>query len=332
MIASGKSKKRKEEKEMNQEKLNQYVLQGSFHTLTVKSTGLIAQANKGFEDVFKSKINASGDSSITINLNKINGDIFSFKDFIDTFEMLRNSLDIDNYRFLRADFRLDNYDSSHYQEFSKLNKYLISAMALTYEVKNCYKTDGLFTHKQLSIAIKNDYFQIENYDRAAKSKNTENHNEPAQARLEERTMAREFRKSYGDASGASGMEILKQEFTEKWFERWDKALNNLDAVADRYNNELEKIYNEYKDAFPVKFRTLTDFLIQYQDCIFSRKQLINLLERFPEVKNPKERAKSHKKRYGIEYIAKKDAKKAVDEIKRATLHYFEGTECPLLEK
>lgn len=336
MIASTKTNERKEKKKMNQEKLKKYVLQGSFHTLTVKSTGLIAQGNKEFEEVFKSKINSDGNSSITINLNKINGDLFTFREFTDTFEMLRNSLDIDNYRFLRADFRLDSYNAKHYSEFAKLNKYLISAMALTYNVKNCYKTDNLFSHKQLSIAIKNDYFQLENYDRNAKSKNTENHNEPAQARLEERTMAREFRKNYGDASGASGMEILQQEFTEKWFERWDKALNNLDAVGLRYNEELERIYKQGKDAFPVKFRTLTDFLIQYQDCIFSRKQLINLLERFPEVKNPKERAKSHKKRYGIEYIAKKDAKAAVEEIKRATLHYFsgdekEGEDVPFLE-
>lgn len=309
---------------MNQEKLEKYELQGSFHTLTVKTTGLIENGNKEFKEVIKSNSNTDGETTTTINLNKINGDLFTFDEFKDTFDTLRNSLNMDNYRFLRADFRLDNYDSSHYQDFAKLNKYLISAMALTYEVKNCYKTDGLFSQKQLSVAIKNDYFQLENYDRNAKSKNTENHKEPAQARLEERTMAREFRRSYGDASGADGMEILKQEFSTKWFERWDKALKNLDAVGERYNEELERIYTEGKGAFPVRFRTLTDFLIQYQDCIFSQKQLINLLERFPEVGNPKERAKSHKKRYGIEYISKKDARSAVDEIKRATLHYFEG--------
>lgn len=309
---------------MNQEKLEKYELQGSFHTLTVKTTGLIENGNKEFREVIKSNSNTDGETTTTINLNKINGDLFTFQEFQDTFEMLRNSMGLDHYRFLRADFRLDNYDGSHYQDFAKLNKYLISAMALTYEVKNCYKTDGLFSQNQLSIAIKNDYFQLENYDRNAKSKNTENHQEPAQARLEERTMAKEFRRNYGDASGADGMEILKQEFTEKWLERWEKALENLDAVGERYNEELESIYTEGKGAFPVRFRTLTDFLIQYQDCIFSQKQLINLLERFPEVGNPKERAKSHKKRYGIEYISKKDARSAVDEIKRATLHYFEG--------
>ena len=154
---------------MNQEKLEKYELQGSFHTLTVKTTGLIENGNKEFREVIKSNSNTDGETTTTINLNKINGDLFTFQEFQDTFEMLRNSMGLDHYRFLRADFRLDNYDGSHYQDFAKLNKYLISAMALTYEVKNCYKTDGLFSQNQLSIAIKNDYFQLENYDRNAKS-------------------------------------------------------------------------------------------------------------------------------------------------------------------
>lgn len=333
MIASTKSKKRKEEKEMNQEKLSNYKLTGSFHTLTVATEGLIETDANVDKAAIKSTVNPSlTGTTTTINLNKMEGDLFSFKEFKEHFEALRRALEMRNYRFIRADFRLDSYNAKHYSEFAKLNKYLISAMALTYNVKNCYKTDGLFTHKQLSVAIKNDYFQLENYDRNAKSKNTENHNEPAQARLEERTMAREFRKNYGDASGASGMEILQQEFTEKWFERWDKALNNLDAVADRYNNELEKIYNEEKDAYPVRFRSITEFIMQYQDSIFSQKQLINLLERLG-VASAKERVKSYKRRYGIEYISKKDAKAAVEEIKRATLHYFSGGEdVPFLEK
>lgn len=310
---------------MNQSKLQNYVLQGSFHTLTVKSTGLIDTKNKAFKEAIISRISPDRDSTTTtINLNKINGDLFAFDAFTETFEMLQNSIGMDNYRFLRADFRLDNYDVDHYKEFAKLNKYLISAMALTYRVKNCYRAEGLFSQKQLSVAIKNDYLQVENYDRNAKSKLTENHQEPAQARLEERTMAREFSAVHKKAAGIDGLELLQQEFAGKWFERWDKALKNLDAVGLRYNEELERIYNEGKGTFPVRFRTLTDFLIQYQDCIFSQKQLINLLERFPEVGNPKERAKSHKKRYGIEYISKSDAKKAVEEIKRATLHYFEG--------
>ena len=117
-----------------------------------------------------------------------------------------------------------------------------------------------------------------------------------------------------------------------WYTRLDKALKNLDKVHQRYNDELEKIYKEEKDAFPVKFRSLTDFLIQYQNCIFCKAQMIDLLSRFDEVKNPETRAKNHKKRYGIEYFSKMDVEYAVAEIKRAAEKFFEGTEMNLFEK
>ena len=117
-----------------------------------------------------------------------------------------------------------------------------------------------------------------------------------------------------------------------WYTRLDKALKNLDKVHQRYNDELEKIYKEEKDAFPVKFRSLTDFLIQYQNCIFCKAQMIDLLSTFDAVKNPETRAKNHKKRYGIEYFSKKDVEYAVAEIKRASEKFFKGTEMNLFEK
>lgn len=317
---------------MNQEKLKNYNLTGSFHTFTVTTDGLFDAKSETLKDAYKVTVNQdSTKTTTTINLNKINGDLLSFDDFKEKFEIFRESIGMENYRFQRADFRLDSYDKEHYQAFSKLNKYLISAVALTYNVKNCYKTDNLFSHKQLSIAIKNDYFQLENYDRNAKSLLTENHQETAQSRLEERTVSKEFRRLYSDDHCTDGMEILKEEFTVNWFSRWDKALENLDAVGNRYNDELEEIYHANKDAYPVRFRSITEFIMQHQDSIFSQKQLINLLERLG-VASAKERAKSYKKRYGIEYISKKDAKTAVEEIKRATLDYFKGgTDVPFLK-
>ena len=41
-----------------------------------------------------------------------------------------------------------------------------------------------------------------------------------------------------------------------------------------------------------------------------------------EVKNPKQRAENHKKRYGIEYFSKKDIERAIHEVKRATNDFF----------
>ena len=79
-----------------------------------------------------------------------------------------------------------------------------------------------------------------------------------------------------------------------------------------------------KNAHPTRFRSLTDFLIQYQDCIFCKAQMIDLLSRFEEVgaDKAKTRAENHKKRYGIEYFSKKDIQRAIQEVKRATNEFF----------
>lgn len=176
--------------------------------------------------------------------------------------------------------RFDSYEPDHYRKYQKLNRYLISALAVTYATKNNYKTINLFSQRQLSIAVKNDYFEAENYDRAAKSEITGNKTELAQARLEERTVSRQWRKINQKANvnlSEWNAQSLKKEFTEGWFTRWDKALKNLDKVQQRYNDKLEKLYKEDKNAYPCRFRSLTDFIIQYQDAIFTKKQMIDLL-------------------------------------------------------
>lgn len=99
------------------------------------------------------------------------------------------------------------------------------------------------------------------------------------------------------------------------------SLENIKKCEETYNAALADLYAEGKDAFPVQFRTLTDFLIQYQYCIFSSRQMVNLLKRIG-VENAEVRAKNHKKRYGIEYFSQSDLKKAVAEIDRATKKFF----------
>ena len=203
-------------------------------------------------------------------------------------------------------------DLFSYDEFKTAFDTILGAV--TYNVQNCYDSRNLFSQKQLSVAIKNKRFECENYDKEAESGGRD----PAYARLELRSKC------------LTSNDIEKQ--FHGWYIRLDKALKNLDKVHQRYNDELEKIYKEEKDAFPVKFRSLTDFLIQYQNCIFCKAQMIDLLSRFDEVKNPETRAKNHKKRYGIEYFSKMDVEYAVAEIKRAAEKFFEGTEMNLFEK
>ena len=279
---------------MNQKKLNNYNLTGSIHTLAIKSPGIIENIQKEVAECIDSNAKTQNETTTTsiINVNKLMGDIFTYSEFNAAFGTILEGAGIDDYSLVRVDMRFDSYDTEHYQQYAKLNRYLISLLAVTYEVKNAYRTTNLFTQKQLSVAIKNKYFEIENYDKDAESGGTD----AAKSRLEARS------KSFHNND-------IKREFTVNWFKRWDKALTNIDKVHKAYNDALEKLYKEGKNAYPKKFRGLTDFLIQYQDCIFCKEQMIDLLSRFEEVgvDKAKTRAENHKKRYGIEYFSKNHA-------------------------
>lgn len=312
---------------MNQEKRKKYVLTGSYHTLEIKSKETVPTQNKQISKCITTKINSEGTIATSkINSNKLVGDIFTFSEFKKILDIILKENGINEYRITRADMRLDNYSDEHYQAFAKLNKYLISAVALTYSIKNRYKTVELINENQLSIAVKNDYFELENYDRAAKSEITKNITEPAKARFEERTVSRKWRElNGGDKFFVSdwNFQLLKKEFTTGWETRWNKARENLKLVQDTYNEELVKKYYQTKNSYPVQFRTLTDFLIRYQESIFTSRQMINLLKCLG-IENAENRAKYHKKRYGIEYFSQKDVDFAIREIKRASRTYFEN--------
>lgn len=299
---------------MNKEKRSNYKLTGSIHTLAISSP-LITEVDQDVQQCFTSLTAKENVSYSRINPNKLLGDLYSYDEFQTAFSTILAAAGVQEYKLSRVDMRFDSFDKNHYKDYAKLNRYIISSIAVTYQVKNTYQSQDLFSQKQLSVAIKNKRFEAENYDKAAESEGKD----PAASRLELRSKC------------LTDNNIEKQ--MEHWFQRLDKSIENLDKVHKKYNDELEKIYKEGKDKFPVQFRSLTDFLIQYQNCIFCKEQMIDLLSRFPEVKNPVSRAKNHKKRYGIEYFSKNDVLYAVAEIKKAAQKFFQnGTELNLFEK
>lgn len=313
---------------MKSQKINNYQLTGSIHTLQIKSSDIPEIPTELQECISSSTRKNHGmiEAISIINPNKLLGDCFSFTEFEDCFTSILEECGVGNYSLMRVDFRMDSYESEHYKAYAKLHKYLLSCLAVTYKVRNVYKTQNLFTNQLLSMAIKNEYIQCECYNREEKSKLTENHEEKAKSRLEERTMPKSWRmiasKKF-ENNMESNLEDIRREFVNTWSDRWKKAIAtpNVEAVWSKFNSELARIYQEDKAAYPVKFRSLTDFLIQYQDCIFCHRQLVNLLELIG-CENPESRARNHKKRYGIEYFSRSDLKKAVDEIKRATEKFF----------
>lgn len=194
---------------MNQKKLAQYELTGSIHTLSVKSTGMPIDIQEEVKDCIESSSRSTKKDVVTtttkINPNKLMGDVFSYSEFLPAYETILAGAGILDPEVMRADFRLDNYDPAHYLKYAKLNKYLISALAVTYKVQNVYRTVNLFTQKQLSIAIKNRDFEAENYDKHAESNGTD----IAQSRLEMRSKRMNLLRN-GSPDGIKLLRILRQ--------------------------------------------------------------------------------------------------------------------------
>lgn len=302
---------------MKKDKLKNYTLTAGIHTVAVKSQGAVDDVQSEVEQCITASVHPGrkgSDMSTTsiINPNKLFGDLYSFDECCTAVQTILAGAGIDDYQVIRADMRFDSPDLNHYREFQKLNRYLISALAVAYKVKNAYCSVNLFSQKQLSVAVKNKYFEIENYDKAAESHGKD----PAASRLEIRS------KCFNDQD-------LRKEFLERWPKRLDKAIKHLEEVQGAYNDALEDLYREGLGADEVRFRSMTDFLIQYQDCIFCKKQLVEFLGRFPDrIKNPVTYAENFKKRYKIEYFSESDVQYAVNEITRAAGEFFGAEERP----
>ena len=282
---------------------NNYHLLAGIHTISIKTPEPLI-VPKVYQKVVTSVTHNSQENPIytsKLNLNKLTLDIYEYSYFQEQLQMLLDSAGITEYRIVRADFRFDEY-----ARFAKIHRYLISLLATQYQVTNAYRTVNLFSQKQLSVAIKNKYFECENYDKAAES----NKSDAAAGRLEIRS------KSLRTSD-------LQKVFMEEWFNRWDKSLSCIEEMSAKYNTELKKIYKEGKEKSLTGFRSLTDFLIQYESCIFSREQMVNLISLVDtSVRNPSKRVSNFKQKYGTDFYTEKDIKYVVNEIKRATAQYF----------
>lgn len=288
--------------------LNNYHLLAGIHTISIRTPEPLI-VPKAYQKVVTSVSHNNQENPIytsKLNLNKITTEIYSYSRFREELQMLLDSAGITEYRIVRADLRFDMFEPDEYVRFTKIHRYLISLLATQYQVTNAYKTIDLFSQKQLSVAIKNKYFECENYDKAAES----NKSDAATGRLEIR-------------SKSLRTNDLQKVFMEDWFNRWDKSLSCIEEMSAKYNAELKKIYKEGKEKSQAGFRSLTDFLIQYESCIFSREQMVNLISLADDtVKNPPKRVSNFKQKYGADFYTEKDIKYVINEIKRATDQYF----------
>lgn len=210
----------------------------------------------------------------------------------------------------RVDLAFNSEDPQDYRLFQKLNRLLICCLAYEYRIDNCYRSEDLWSFDQLSISIMNTRISVENYDKEAESGGTC----PVCSRFEIRSMKLQA----GDS--------IRKEFLERWPARWNRAIKRMQDVELRYNDRLEQLYKEdlAKDKRDRDYLNLTAFLMQYKDCIFSSRQMIDLLSRFDEVADPRQKARSFKSHHRIEYFSMTDLRVIVEALNAATEQYFES--------
>ena len=309
---------------MKADKLQDYCVRGSIHTIKIDSPDSVIPkqdtdgAIRGcIKECYVKKHKSDGEieevTKIKVNPNDKAGTILAYSEFLKTMQEIQEAAGITDFEYQRVDMAFDSFGKNFYSRFAKLHRYLVTCLAELTSANNVYCTVDLFTNEQVSVAFKTRGCEAECYDKAHEMNEAGDH-----SRLELRL------KEMGKRDHSIDMAEL---FVREWANRLEKAISKANTWQAQLhcNDALERIYTSNKDAFPVRFRSLTDFLIYYQDCIYSKRQMIDLLSRFAdEVSNPVYRAEWHKKHYGIEYFSQKDLRYVVAEIKRAMSVYFDN--------
>ena len=214
---------------------------------------------------------------------------------------------------VRVDLALDSCESDFYRAYEKLHRYLISAIALAYKVKNCYRSVDLWKENTLSIAVKNRTFEIEAYDKDRESDGRE----ATKARLELRSKdSRRFIKG------------IENEFMTHWRLRFARAIQsqNLKNVCTKYNDAIEDKWIADRKEVSQKYGSVKDLYLAYQNVIFTKEQLVDLVMRVEGLNESKARTRVEnlKKHYPaqFEFFSQKNLQIATDTINKAIKSFF----------
>lgn len=236
--------------------------------------------------------------------------ISSYSGLLSVIEGIFQELDADKaeYKIIRADFCF-NSQEDNYEDYKKLHRLLLSCLAKAYKYKNCYHTVDLWEDATLSIAIKKDDAEAENYNKAKQSWGAD-----------ESSNRLELRSKKCNCTIYELSDVIEV----KWSKQLDSSIEHFEEVQKEYNCHLEMLYKAdlEKDSRDRNYLNLDAFLLQYKDCIFTRKQLIDLLRRFEEVKNPVKKANRFKEKHRIEYFSKADLNVVVRCLKEKMNAFF----------
>ena len=244
-----------------------------------------------------------------VNPNKNNNGyiLTEYTTFQKVMQDVFDELGTKDFKWKRVDMSFNTMDNKYYANYTKLNRLLIACIANSTNDKNTYDTKNFWNGKTKSLATKNQLREIEFYDKADESQNRS----PYYSRLELRSV-----RMNGD---------IEHEFLDVWFERLDKAVEEFEAVQDRFNQNMAEIYLDdlAKKKHDREFLSINSFLMTRRDYIFTSTQMKKLLLLLGLSKDEaKNKAYNFKKYHAIEYFKREDLEAIVVDIKAKIIEYF----------
>ena len=233
--------------------------------------------------------------------------ITSYSEFQEVMQKLYEDIGITDFDWKRVDLSFNTMENNFYSNYTKLNRLLIACFAKSTNDYNTYDTRNFWTGREKSLATKNDYREVEFYDKQDEA----NGKSPYFSRLELRS-----KKMRND---------IKTEFINLWFERLDNAVKEFEAIQDKFNHHMSELYLEDKNK-PKRereFLSLNSFLMTRKDYIFTSQQMKKLLMLIGlDEKAARNKAYNFKKDHKIEYFKKEDLEAIVADIKSKIIEYF----------
>lgn len=305
---------RKELNLMKKEKMAEYNLTTSIHTVTIRTKDKPFIPNGYDHNIVRSAyLQRTGVWSLRINPNKVNKDLCRYSEFNAAICDLCEKMRIGNVDYYRCDIRNDSYEDN-FKEYYKLNLLLINLFCILLNDPNGQPVSHYLTRGKTfsDISTQNSYWQVKYYDKKFQT----NDKDPAKARLEFRTLRNSSKKRY-----------TPDELKEEWFKKLDKLPGLYERLQEQCNEDLYGAYLEYleynsKSNF--KRDPLTGFLSAYQNAItvFTRKQLKEFLLKVKLDVNPQSRANYIIDKTRIEFFSKTDIQRYVEKIKKAMEDFF----------
>lgn len=196
--------------------------------------------------------------------------ITTFSEFKNVLSQILHDLDIEEFKIIRVDFRIDDEEDT-YEQLLKFNKLFALLYASKYKV-NRYQSFDPLTLEGLAISINNNTFEIQNYNKNLQSDGCDDF----QNRLELRTKRINF----------SSLDDIPEAFTF-WKRSFSKTYIQFVQLQHLCNASLVK---RWRGEAGNLVRSQSEFIRKYQENFFTRSQLIDYLETIQPEGDVKKRA------------------------------------------